>query len=134
MTLPKILLPILILVSPLLAQNANGNLNKSGSRLVGKGTPADLSRHHSDTSSIVLHNNGRNSTASDLAKIEQQSIHAPTASGMGTGRAKAMPMAKLSVQKNERNTPINFANHAAPRRQMAAVPSNANSTNKPPHK
>ena len=79
------------------------------SRLAGKGTPADLSRHK-DNSALVLRQNGHGSAA-DLNRIEQQSLHSQVGASK-PARVRSAGVPKLGAAKVEKSAPINFSGRA----------------------
>ena len=93
------------------AQNSVGKVHKS---TAGKGTKADLS-HHRDKSALVLHQNtSKNGPASELNKIEQQSLHAGSSYSSHPGaRVKSAPLPNMSAAKGDRNPSINFNGRSA---------------------
>jgi len=112
---------MLFCLSPMFAttQKPVKSGKSSYAHIVGKGTPANLS-HHKDNSDIILRANHRNGPASELTKIEQQTIHSSGTSAAKPMRYKSAPLPKASVAKGERNTPINFAGHSAAGQKLKA--------------
>jgi hypothetical protein len=113
------------------AQKPKNSGKVSYSRLAGKGTPADLS-HHKDNSALVLRENARNSTAANLNRIEQQSLHAQSPA---TKQPRVPPagVPKLGTSKADKGVPINFSGRA-PARNLTITKATGKSTASAPAK
>ncbi len=96
--------------------------------IVGKGTPADLS-HHRDNSAAVLNSNRRAGAASELTKIEQQSMRVSGSVASKSTRTRVAALPKLGAPKTERSAPINFAGHTPVHRQLTTNPKSGGGAN-----
>lgn len=116
-------IPVLLsssLLSPAQKPYATGKANYA--RTTGKGTPASLS-HHKDNSDAFLRENTRNTSASALNKLEQESLRAAGASSaVKPARVRPVGSPKLSPARTQRNVPINFSGKASGRGLTATNP------------
>ena len=108
---------LLLGVSPITAtaQKPYKAGNAGHSHRVGKGTPASLARHK-DNSDIMLRGNTKTGHASELTKIEQQSMHSSSTPASKSAHGKSSALPKMSVAQGERNAPINFDGKASSHR------------------
>jgi hypothetical protein len=91
------------------AQDSIGKVHKLQA---GKGTKADLSRYK-DKSDLVLRQNNKSGPASELNKIEQQSMHAGPSVGSRPARLKTALLPKTNAAKPDKNPSINFSTRSA---------------------
>jgi hypothetical protein len=132
MRFSRILAAALILsaVSAISVAQTKKNSGKVGySRLAGKGTPADLSRHNKDYSALVLHENTNKGASADLNRIEQQSLHAQVATSK-QARIRPAGVPKLGTDKS---VAINFSGRA-PAHNLTTIRSTGKSTGALPAK
>jgi hypothetical protein len=86
----------------------------SHSPAAGKGTPAYLS-HHKDNSAAFLKGTSRSTHATELSKIEQQSLHSAPSAYSKQVRLKPVAPARLGAGKGDHNTAINFTGRSSAR-------------------
>ena len=101
--------------SAVLAQKPKDPFAPRPEHASSKTAPPFLSRHR-DNSSSILTSPSQAAASSELAKIEQQSVHAASSSASKAARVKAIPLPKVA---GEKSTPINFNGKSTPKTTMA---------------